>query len=151
MGCEASGCRGGCLVDGECNYDISQVNCSLQRKPWCQACPISVFNYCFPWADCYAVCSGCCGTASGDCPEAPYKLREDGPCAPCANRPKMCEACFPESICSAEYNATLYHNVVTQHMASYVNPWTTTSSKPSEVNTTTAVVPESTTSSVAVT
>lgn len=121
--CEASGCRGGCLMGDECVYNISQVDCNRQRKTWCQACSIAVFDMCYEWADCYAVCSGCCGTATGDCPVAPYPMNIEGPCAPCEHRPPQCEACFPESICTTEYSESKYGSIVKTIMDNYVNPW----------------------------
>jgi len=106
-------------MNGECNYTVTQEACNLDRKPWCQACSLDVWNICAPWADCYAVCTGCCTTTDGKCPEAPYEMRSDGPCAPCEMRPEMCEACFPETICSASYDATKYNFTMSQKFAAF--------------------------------
>lgn len=134
--CEAMGCRGGCLVNGECTYTISQESCTLERKTWCQACPIATFNFCFAWADCYSVCTGCCASESFGCPESPYQMITKGACSPCQNRPEMCEACFPETICSAEYDATKYNFTVMKKMAESRATSSTTSSR-AEISTTT--------------
>merc|ERR1712070_323744 len=93
--CEAAKCRGGCLVDGVCTYTVDQESCNRAHNHWCQACSMDVWAYCGPWADCYAVCTGCCTTTDGYCPghggpEPPFGvMREDGPCSACAPRPEM--------------------------------------------------------------
>eukprot|EP00927_Polykrikos_kofoidii_P005818 TRINITY_DN12317_c0_g1_i1.p1 TRINITY_DN12317_c0_g1~~TRINITY_DN12317_c0_g1_i1.p1 ORF type:complete len:342 (+),score=24.55 TRINITY_DN12317_c0_g1_i1:242-1267(+) len=106
--CAARNCKGGCLQDGKCDQRVEELSCLNKSFDaiWCPPCDANLWRICHVFSPCYAWPHGCCSKQGGGCPRPPYHIRgTGGDCGSCAAVLPICDACFPQSICSSHYDS----------------------------------------------